>query len=167
MKYTVAFLFSESLEYVSLIKKAKPDWQKGRFNGIGGKIEDGETAEQANRREFYEETGVDIEISQWSRFAQIRTKSTEIDFFTAKNEACWHIKTQPAPSPEDREEVCMKHIQGNIRELMTEDKAVENLIWLIFLARDHLQDNRPSFAAIHYDTDDIVKNAIHETQISR
>lgn len=55
--YVVGFLFSEDMERVALIEKNKPEWQKGWLNGIGGKIEAGETAAEAMQREFYEETG--------------------------------------------------------------------------------------------------------------
>ena len=43
-------------EHVLLIEKKRPDWQVGRFNLPGGKIEDGETIHQAASRELMEET---------------------------------------------------------------------------------------------------------------
>ena len=42
---------------VLLILKDRPAWQKGRLNLPGGKIEEGETPEQAATRELKEETG--------------------------------------------------------------------------------------------------------------
>lgn len=54
--YTLTFAFHD--KYVLLIRKAKPDWQAGLLNGIGGKVEFGEGILQATRREFYEETGL-------------------------------------------------------------------------------------------------------------
>ena len=51
----LGFLFKDG--YVALIQKNRPDWQKGKLNGIGGHIEEGETPDQAMEREFYEETG--------------------------------------------------------------------------------------------------------------
>lgn len=43
---------------VMLIRKAKPLWQRGRFNLVGGKVEEGETSLDAAIREFKEETGI-------------------------------------------------------------------------------------------------------------
>ncbi len=48
MKTMVAgFLFDESRERVVLIKKQKPEWQSGRLNGVGGKIEPGELGDMS------------------------------------------------------------------------------------------------------------------------
>src|SRR5690606_37644269 len=44
---------------VLLIRKNRPTWQAGKLNGIGGKIERGETPAEAMRREFREEAGLD------------------------------------------------------------------------------------------------------------
>lgn len=41
------------------IRKNKPDWQRGKLNLVGGKIEDGETPQQAAVRELKEETDLD------------------------------------------------------------------------------------------------------------
>lgn len=59
--YVLGFLFDEDFENVVLIQKQKPEWQKGKFNGIGGKIEPGEGAYKAMTREFKEETGLLVE----------------------------------------------------------------------------------------------------------
>lgn len=56
--YVAGFMFNESMNQVALIKKEAPDWQKGKYNAIGGKIEPGETPIQAMVREFEEEAGL-------------------------------------------------------------------------------------------------------------
>jgi len=54
--YVVGFAFNQKDE-VLLVKKIKPSWQFDQWNGLGGKIEDGETPHQTMCREFTEETG--------------------------------------------------------------------------------------------------------------
>lgn len=62
--YSLGFLFSEDLKHVVLIRKVRPAFQKGKLNGIGGKIEPGENHLAAMIREFREETG--HEHRDWS-----------------------------------------------------------------------------------------------------
>jgi len=68
-EYVLGFAFSRNAKEIVLIEKQKPEWQKGKMNGIGGKIED----EDVNKihsmiREFREETGVDTSPEQWNEF---------------------------------------------------------------------------------------------------
>ena len=56
-KYVVGFMFDTSLTNVALIRKTKPAWQAGLLNGIGGKVEAGESFDDAMVREFSEEAG--------------------------------------------------------------------------------------------------------------
>ena len=66
-EYVVGFAF-DGEGNVALIEKTKPAWQRGRFNGIGGKIEvdQREKPVDAMSREFFEETGVYIHPDQWN-----------------------------------------------------------------------------------------------------
>jgi 8-oxo-dGTP diphosphatase len=82
--YVVGFLFNDWKQTVVLIEKQKPDWQKGRLNGVGGKIEPGETPFEAMTREFEEETGVRVE--GWNKFAVLRCgPGATVHFFWAVN----------------------------------------------------------------------------------
>jgi len=65
-EYTLGFVFSANKVNVMLIEKQKPDWQKGKLNGIGGHIEKGETPLEAMIRECKEETNLDI--TNWQPF---------------------------------------------------------------------------------------------------
>lgn len=44
-----------------ILKKEKPKYQQGRYNLPGGKVEPGETPEDAALREFEEETGIKLD----------------------------------------------------------------------------------------------------------
>lgn len=67
-EYVAGLLFCNQM--VALVLKARPEWQRGRWNGIGGHIESGETPLQAMTREFTEETGVEFE--NWEHFATLK-----------------------------------------------------------------------------------------------
>lgn len=58
--YACGLLFSPDRTRVLLIRKRRPAWQAGKLNGLGGKIEPGESPLEAMRREFREEAGLDI-----------------------------------------------------------------------------------------------------------
>jgi 8-oxo-dGTP diphosphatase len=49
--------FAGNHEHILLIEKQKPEWQKGKYNLVGGKVEPGEDPVDAAQREFTEETG--------------------------------------------------------------------------------------------------------------
>jgi 8-oxo-dGTP diphosphatase len=83
VNYVVGFLFSDDLSKVVLIRKARPEWQKGLLNGPGGKIEKGETPVDAMYREFYEEAGVEILV--WKYAGQmVFDEKTTVAFFVAR-----------------------------------------------------------------------------------
>lgn len=79
-KYVVGFLFSEDRQWVALIRKTKPEWQAGKLNGIGGKIEWGESHFTAMGREFKEETG--LGGVTWRHFAEMHNSEVSVYCFT-------------------------------------------------------------------------------------
>lgn len=68
-KYVVGFFFSEDREKVILVRKTHPEWQDGKLNGPGGKVDKGETPHDAMVREFEEEIGIHVPF--WTDFAQL------------------------------------------------------------------------------------------------
>lgn len=64
----VGLLFFDEGRRVLLVKKTHPDWQAGKWNGVGGVVEPGETALGAMTREFEEETGLYRSRSLWKLF---------------------------------------------------------------------------------------------------
>ncbi len=90
--YTVSFLFDTSRKHVLLIHKIKPSWQNGKINGIGGKIETGETPKEGIKREMFEETGLTIPLKNWIEIGELKAKDAMVNIFTTvfegnKNEA--------------------------------------------------------------------------------
>ena len=94
--YVLGFMFSPRHDFVVLIKKAKPTWQAGLLNGVGGKIElvpgwrgwllrRREPASRAMVREFWEETGVHTLQAEWQKFCTIRGNFGEVACFVARS----------------------------------------------------------------------------------
>ena len=79
--YVVGFLFDPHRAYVLLLQKRRPQWMSGMWNGPGGKLEPGESAAAAMRREFVEETGVDI--PNWEQYAALSGAGFRVFFFRA------------------------------------------------------------------------------------
>jgi 8-oxo-dGTP diphosphatase len=72
VEYVLGFMFNDVMfDRVVLIRKNRPEWQAGKLNGVGGKIEPGETPEEAMRREFLEETSLDHR--SWHLFTTLTT----------------------------------------------------------------------------------------------
>jgi 8-oxo-dGTP diphosphatase len=72
-QYVLGFAFSENREHLVLIEKQTPEWQKGKLNGVGGKIDpEDQSPDAAMIREFMEETGVATSMGGpdgWYQFA--------------------------------------------------------------------------------------------------
>lgn len=78
-KYVLGFAFDKALNNVVLIQKTKPDWQAGKLNGVGGKIEIGETSLAAMIREFEEETGVTNYT--WTKYGEMFDEDWHVDVY--------------------------------------------------------------------------------------
>lgn len=86
-KYVLGFLYRKSEvngTQVALIKKLRPDWQAGKMNGIGGKIEEGEAPLAAMKREFKEEAGVDV--TWWREFTALRMPKVTVHCYMSTQE---------------------------------------------------------------------------------
>jgi 8-oxo-dGTP diphosphatase len=71
INYVLGFAFDLRSQQTILIKKNKPKYLKGMFNGIGGKIEPKEDVVFAMVREFREETGLQTLPDDWEIFAYL------------------------------------------------------------------------------------------------
>jgi 8-oxo-dGTP diphosphatase len=80
IKWVSGLLFNTKGE-LALILKTHPAWQAEKLNGIGGKIDEGESALQAMQREFTEEAGADVK--GWREFALLKVQDGQVHFFVA------------------------------------------------------------------------------------
>jgi len=126
MHYVVGFQFNNDGDRVALIKKGRPEWQAGLWNGIGGGVERGESVKGAMEREFEEETGLSQRTVIWRPFADLRTWThnlvTFLHSFTDSVELV-HTATD--------EEVVVYSIT---RLQAIKSLLVPNVLWLIELA---------------------------------
>lgn len=129
IEYTLGFVFSEDLIDVLLIKKSRPEYQKGKFNGLGGKLNDNEVPLDGMIREFKEESGVDF--NGFRKFGTIKGDEFTIHLFTGvTNDIYLHKK---------------KTDEGNLWEVevnrLDRYKIMPNLAWLVPLAKECLSNN--------------------------
>lgn len=127
-KYCCGFMFNDDYSEVLLIRKNKPEWQQGKLNGIGGKLEEGETYRCAMVREFAEETGVYTEIDAWSHVCDLSGDDWCVSFW-------WSTGDLSVAKSMTDEQVCLektRNLPSNI---------IPNLKWLIPLAMDRTTDN--------------------------
>lgn len=123
MNYVVGFAFDPRGERVALINKHQPDWQKGLFNGIGGKINDEDyTPTAAMVREFEEEAGVKTAPEHWQMFCKLVGADYEVYCFRMFSELSMNARTR------ELEEVIITPIHE------APSNIVQNLHWLIPMA---------------------------------
>lgn len=131
-RYVVGFMFDERESSVLLIRKTRPAWQAGKLNGIGGRIEEGETPAQAMRREFIEEVGIDCD--SWKYFCTLSDeREWQIDFFYAIG-PIWRAE----PLTDEQPEICGL---AEISRALT----IPNLNWLIPMALTMKHERIASF----------------------
>lgn len=82
-KYVLGFIFNKDKTKIALIRKDRPEWQKGLLNAVGGKVEADETSFEAMIRECKEETDQLILINEWRNFCNFSGDWGSVEcFFT-------------------------------------------------------------------------------------
>jgi 8-oxo-dGTP diphosphatase len=122
-EYVLCLLYDKTSHCVALVHKIKPKWQAGKINGIGGKVEPGETPIAACSREFLEETGVDIPESEWRQFLTLTGEGFAVHTFVAFNDRVFYCKTIEDETIEI----------FNVKDI-DYSKCVDNLKWIIPLS---------------------------------
>lgn len=147
MKYVLGFIVCRETQEILLIRKLKPEWQKDKLNGIGGKVEDKETPEYAMYREAKEETGLEISKERWINFAVMNCERGSKDGVSDT----WSVEVFIAivdrklfyqyDSPE-AEKIQRMHLY----ELNTVNSLygfLGNITWLVGMGIDSIMNNKP------------------------
>lgn len=137
--YTLGFVFNPTLDRVVLIEKTHPDWQKGKLNGIGGKIEESESSAACIVREACEESGLQSHESQWTLVAQLCGTDWRMDVYA-------HIHSG---AEEDMQTKTDEHIKWHNIDRMP-NTMLSNVPWLIYLAKDKMQNNHFHECLVRY-----------------
>ncbi len=148
MDYVVGFAFNQAMTAVALIKKNRPAWQAGKCNGIGGKVEQGETPIQAMVREFREETGVFTSEEEWRELAELKGVDSQNEIFTVSSFFTNNEDIFRYVEAITDEEIIHVHIEdiasGKFHEF------VPSVPWLVFLAKDeNMRNNQMKVKAIY------------------
>lgn len=142
MNYVLGFLFDQELNSVVLIQKNKPEWQAGKLNGVGGKIERNESPLDAMRREFLEETG--IQKDSWKYFGALRGTGWNVKLFTANDTIAYTAASLT------KEKVILYHVDDIVMGRISH-KCISNVPWLVRAAMDCLiNPNGPKKITVEY-----------------
>ncbi|MEK7541973.1 MAG: NUDIX domain-containing protein [Patescibacteria group bacterium] len=126
--YTLGFIFTPEFNRVLLIHKTKPEWQAGKINGIGGKIEEGESPLECIVREVREEAGLATAADKWIYLGEMGSDMWRVYVFATVYRGC--MDDAKSPDEEKVEWFDPAALPGNI---------INNLTWLVPLALDKMR----------------------------
>jgi 8-oxo-dGTP diphosphatase len=121
-EYVVGFAFDENEKNVILVRKQRPEWQKGALNGPGGHIDQGEGMLEAMAREFKEEVGIETNPYVWRHKVTIEGNKWRVYFLSIrlKDKVFYSAKTV---TDEEVKFVSMNELHKR--------SMIRNLRWLI------------------------------------
>lgn len=129
----VGFLFNVNRTHVALIKKNRPEWQAGKLNGLGGKVEINELPHDAMVREFKEEAG--LLIPHWHPFCSLESSNWKVLCFTSTVENNVLL-----------EQMTDEQVLWHPLKYLSDLPVISNLHWLIPMALD----STPLFSKVQY-----------------
>lgn len=128
MQYVVGLCFDPTYNMVAMVlKRSGPPCVIGNWNGVGGKIDPGETPVQAMAREFREETGVQVPEEDWNQFAVLNANDYDLHFFQAATPEVFGVRTV------EREEIRL----WLGRDIIAESNLMHNMRWMIPFLQDY------------------------------
>jgi ADP-ribose pyrophosphatase YjhB (NUDIX family) len=155
--YVAGFMFNPSGRQVVLIKKLRPAWQAGRFNAVGGRIEEKklpsgatvkESPAEAMSREFFEETNVLYPPEGWRQFCDLLCPNGDrVYFLVARADLLYaavtktdeQVVTVIVSSILQESDCLSQHDLAPNGYGSTETKPMYNLPWLVHMALEALQ----------------------------
>jgi len=139
--YVLGF-FITSDDKVLVIRKERPDYQKGKLNGVGGKIEKGEKPIDEMIREFREESNIVTDHDEWEHYSTLKWYSERLSkpskiyvFRNFTHETSDEIDISNPPTDEKLEWI-------DLDERIPDDIMV-NLKYLIPLAQHYPENVKP------------------------
>lgn len=91
--YVLGFMFDSGAQRVLLIRKRRPTWQAGKLNGVGGKLEAGETPIEALVREVSEEAALKTAPEQWRYFGVMDGPDFRVHCFEMRDDSVAEFKS--------------------------------------------------------------------------
>jgi 8-oxo-dGTP diphosphatase len=136
--YSLGFVFSRDKKDVLMINKKRPDWQKGKLNGIGGKviIEERENYLICMKRECFEETGLKIK-AKWNEIGHIteyRASTDSRGYYIQEDRVgifcCFSNMIYKAKTTTDEK----IEIVSVVNLLKNKKRVVKNIVWIVEFA---------------------------------
>lgn len=132
--YVLGLAFSQDFSRVVMIRKNRPEWQRGFMNGVGGHVEDSDPGLiHAMSREFKEETSVDINHMRWLNFLEFGNAEWKVWCFTT---TLSEQELQSVMTTTDEEVMVVS--MTNIHDIAT----IPNIRWMVPLAIDFFRENK-------------------------
>jgi 8-oxo-dGTP diphosphatase len=145
--YVLTFVLSPDYQKILLILKKKPEFQRGKFNGIGGKVEvDDKSLEAAASRELKEETGLDLPEYLFHKFCVFTDKKQDD---TTHRIFCYALtadidKINTVNFSPTEEQVFLIQIE-NLRWLLNQGRLLSNVVWLTEMAVNKLKHKKETY----------------------
>jgi len=132
LSYCLGFVLSRDKSEVLLIRKNRPSWQQDKLNGVGGKVEFGESFSQGMVREFYEETGVQTEEYDWTEALTIEHDEYKVVvFYTLSNRVNRILESVENKTDEP---LLILNIDRDWNQIL--EQGISNLPWILCFLRD-------------------------------
>lgn len=125
MQYsTIVYITRNNCKEVLLGKRKSKTYATGKWNGFGGKQEEGETMEETAIRELYEESGIQVNPSELEKVAELKYQEPDKDWFVC----VYLIHDYDGVDPVETEEMMPRWFQ--IDDLPFDEMWENDKLWL-------------------------------------